>query len=112
MNSFLRIILFSARKQLLGRNHIILLFALLVFPFAVKAQIPTNDNPCNAAPLTVGAVCNYTSFNSTNATATPGVPAPGCGNYVTGDVWFSITVPAGGTVLLSSQLGKIGRAHV
>ncbi|MFM9052061.1 MAG: hypothetical protein ACKOKF_07060, partial [Bacteroidota bacterium] len=80
---------------------------LLFCPFNVIAQAPSNDNPCSATPLTVGSVCNYTSFSNVNATGSTGVPAPGCGNYQGGDVWFSVVVPAGGTVLLNSQIGTL-----
>ncbi|MFM2208357.1 MAG: hypothetical protein RL213_2332, partial [Bacteroidota bacterium] len=79
---------------------------LLLFSVAAVAQ-PSNDNPCNAIALTVGATCSYTSFNNTNATNTTGVPAPGCGNYQTGDVWFTVTVPAGGAINFDTQIGTM-----
>ncbi len=70
--------------------------------------VPTNDNPCNAIPLTVGNnVCTYAFYTNENATATAGVPAPGCSNYVGGDVWFQVTVPAGGALIFDSQTGAI-----
>ena len=72
---------------------------------AAPPVIPTNDNPCNATPLTVGAACAYTTFTNENATGTTGVPAPGCGSYSGSDVWFSVTVPAGGSLIFDSQTG-------
>ena len=68
---------------------------------------PANDNPCNATPLAVGAVCNYTTATNVNATATAGVPAPGCGNYSSFDVWFSVVVPAGGAISFDSNTGTM-----
>ncbi|MBI5539111.1 MAG: SprB repeat-containing protein, partial [Bacteroidia bacterium] len=64
-----------------------------------------NDNCAGATPLPVNATCTYT--NSTNACATPtaGVPAPGCGNYLGGDVWFSAVVPASGNIQFDGQAG-------
>ncbi|MFZ1527422.1 MAG: gliding motility-associated C-terminal domain-containing protein [Ferruginibacter sp.] len=68
---------------------------------------PANDEPCNAIPLTVGSTCTFTQYTNAAATATAGVPAPGCANYAGGDVWFSVTVPAGGTLIFDSQQGVI-----
>ncbi len=72
---------------------------------------PVNDNPCNATSLTVGAVCNFSTYTNVAATATTaaGIPAPGCGSGggLIHDVWFSVTVPAGGTVLLNSEVGTM-----
>lgn len=68
---------------------------------------PANDNPCTATPLTVGASCTFS--NSTNAGATPtaGVPAPGCANYLGGDVWFTAVVPANGRLIIDSNTGVV-----
>src|SRR5207253_979931 len=40
-------------------------------------------------------------------TPTTGVPAPGCANYTGGDVWFQVTVPAGGSLVFNSQSGSM-----
>ncbi|WP_130736398.1 GEVED domain-containing protein [Flavobacterium sp. J27] len=71
---------------------------------------PTNDNCNNATPLTITSSCSYTTYTNVGATAstspsTP--PAPGCGNYSGGDVWFSFIVPANGTVTVDTQTGGI-----
>lgn len=66
---------------------------------------PSNDDPCSATALTVGASCSYTSSTNENATASAGVPAPGCSSYLGGDVWFSFTVPASGSVEINSNTG-------
>lgn len=87
-----------------------LLIYILFFLFissAVFAQAPVNDDPCNAIPLTAGTGCNYVTGTTLNATATAGVPAPGCANYAGGDVWFSVTVPASGNLIFDSNTGVI-----
>ncbi len=77
--------------------------------FGICATIPppppSNDNPCNAAPLTAEASCTFQQFTNENATNTLGVPAPGCGNYQGGDVWFSVVVPSGGALTFNSEAG-------
>jgi subtilisin-like proprotein convertase family protein len=71
------------------------------------AQIPANDNPCSATPIPVGSSCVYTNSTNLNATPSAGVPAPGCANYLGGDVWFSATVPASGTIIFDSNTGTM-----
>ncbi|MEP7170240.1 MAG: hypothetical protein ABI855_12780, partial [Bacteroidota bacterium] len=68
---------------------------------------PANDDPCNATHLSIAASCNYTQHNNNNATATQGVPGPGCANYSGGDVWFTVTVPASGAVTVDTKQGTI-----
>ena len=75
------------------------LLLLVLCGLPVLAQ-PANDNPCGATNLTVNATCvNITSTNA-SATATAGIPAPGCASYTGADVWFTLTVPASGGVTL------------
>lgn len=76
---------------------------------------PTNDNPCNAIQLpTVTSQCNYLEFTNVGATSTvsPGAPSSciggsgaAIGGYSasTADVWFSITVPASGTLFITPK---------
>ena len=80
---------------------------LLLFPFRSFAQVPSNDDPCNATPLTIGTVCTYTQYTNANATASVGVPAPGCSVYSGGDVWFQVTVPASGSLIFDTDIGVI-----
>jgi len=68
---------------------------------------PVNDNPCNATLIPVGEVCNYVTYSTTGATATAGVPAPGCASYSGGDVWFKVVVPCTGRLVLDGQTGAI-----
>ncbi|MFN8245224.1 MAG: proprotein convertase P-domain-containing protein [Ferruginibacter sp.] len=83
-----------------------LLFSSLAFD-ALAAPPPSNDDPCNATPLTVGATCNYVQYTNDQATATAGVPAPGCASYSGGDVWFSVVVPASGSILIDTDDGVL-----
>lgn len=76
---------------------------------------PTNDEPCNAIPITdVTSACEYAQFTTVGATttATPGAPSSciggggaAIGGYQAGtaDVWFEITVPASGNLVITPQ---------
>ena len=68
-----------------------------------------NDDCSTAIPLTVGINCIMSAFSNASATAssTTGTPAPGCGSYLGGDVWFSAVVPANGILILDSQVGTM-----
>ncbi|MBI1838565.1 MAG: T9SS type A sorting domain-containing protein [Flavobacteriia bacterium] len=71
------------------------------------ADPPANDDPCNATSLTVNTSCSYTSGTNVSATASSGVPAPGCASYVSGDVWYKIVVPASGSVKVNTNTGGV-----
>lgn len=71
------------------------------FAITYTLPAPSNDNCTGAIALTVGSSCSFATYTTTNATAstvpsTP--PAPGCANYLGGDVWFSAVVPATGVL--------------
>lgn len=68
---------------------------------------PTNDDPCGAISLTLGSSCTLTTYNSTDATATSGIPVPGCSTYSGGDVWFSFVAPATGAVTIRTGAQSI-----
>lgn len=72
-------------------------------------QPPVNDNPCQAVSLTVNTICTTTTGTNTDATATisPTPPAPGCGNYLGGDVWYSVVVPASGSLIINTTAGTL-----
>lgn len=63
---------------------------------------PSNTDPCSADPLTVNAACQYITATTQWATNSS-VPAPSCGFYNGGDLWFTAVVPASG--LLTVQTG-------
>ncbi len=64
---------------------------------------PINDECSGAIPMIVDTICNYATYSSVGATASIGVPNPGCANYIGGDVWFSVIVPATGRLIFESQ---------
>ncbi len=84
------------------------LFTLLsVSCSAIFAAAPANDDPCNAITLTPVTTCNYQVFTTAAATASTGVPAPGCANYQGGDVWFKVTVPCTGNLEFDTNFGVL-----
>lgn len=66
---------------------------------------PTNDDCSGAITLTANSTCSYSTYTNSGATASSGVPAPGCANYAGGDVWFSVVVPSNGTINVDTQTG-------
>ena len=66
---------------------------------------PTNDNCNGAITLTVGP-SSFNDFplnvNLTGATNS-GTPTPTCGNFQGGDLWYSVTVPASGNVIIETK---------
>lgn len=81
------------------------------FQICASAPTPplpmTNDEPCSAIPLTANASCSYTSVTNVGATATAGVPAPGCASYAGEDVWFTVVVPATGSIMVNTNTGTM-----
>lgn len=76
---------------------------------------PINDEPCNAIAITdVTSACEYAQFTTVGATTTvtPGAPSScvggsgaAIGGYQSGtaDVWFAITVPSSGNLVITPQ---------
>ncbi len=79
---------------------------------AVDPQLfpATNDGPCTATSLTLGTSCTLTAATNICATNTAGPPAPWCGNYTDGDVWFTFTAPASGMVAIETTAGTLDDA--
>lgn len=79
-------------------------------PFDIDIQYcppaPPNDEPCNATVLAVNlGSCSYTAgYNNYSANDSevgqPGITAPGCGTYSGGDIWYKLTVPASGVIIV------------
>ena len=84
--------------------RLILLFLTLNLSNSILAQ---SDDPCGAPSLTVGVSCTYTLGTNATATASAGVPAPGCASYSGGDVWYQVTVPAGGALTVETGTGGV-----
>ncbi len=77
---------------------------------ATAGLAPVNNDPCDAGvPMLAvgGATCTWTAAGYSNncASATTGVPAPSCGNYNGGDIWFRVTIPAAGNVVIDTRPG-------
>ena len=64
-----------------------------------------NDECSGAIALTVSTSCSYTTYSNSGATGSTGMTAPGCANYLGGDVWFSAVVPATGVLTVDLQTG-------
>ncbi|MBK6525905.1 MAG: hypothetical protein IPG07_10360 [Crocinitomicaceae bacterium] len=60
-----------------------------------------------ATVIAVNSTCSFSTYTNANATASAGVPAPGCASYSGGDVWFQVTVPASGALTFDSNTGVI-----
>ncbi|MCB9173569.1 MAG: T9SS type A sorting domain-containing protein [Flavobacteriales bacterium] len=67
---------------------------------------PSNDEPCGAIDLNVNiGSCAFQSADlGTTSTISTGMPAPGCSSLGP-DVWFKVTVPAGGLIIDLSPNG-------
>ncbi len=83
------------------------LFLLLAIASLTTFAQPPNDDPCNAILLIPANTCTYQTFTTAAATGTVGAPAPGCANYLGGDVWFKLVVPCTGSISLDTQTGGI-----
>ncbi len=72
--------------------------------FAAYNYIPlVNDEPCGAVNLPVNINCNYQTYTNVAATSSVGIPAPGCGGAISEDVWFSVVIPASGSVIIDAD---------
>jgi hypothetical protein len=82
------------------------------FNICVSTPILINDDPCGAIDLALTSNCNFSSYTNVNATATSGIPAPGCGNYSGGDVWFRFTATASALVTIRATAGSLTNASM
>ncbi len=64
---------------------------------------PPNDDPCSAIALSVNSSCSYNTYTTTSSTTSAGIPAPGCANYLGGDVWFTSVIPSSGKLGINSM---------
>ena len=79
---------------------------LLLFCLSALQAQPSNDACATATPLTVGATCTYQNYSNLNATDS-GDGSPSCGFYLGGDVWFSLTVPASGKLVIDQDFASL-----
>ncbi|MFH1321817.1 MAG: PKD domain-containing protein [Bacteroidota bacterium] len=66
----------------------------------------SNDDPCDAEPLSVGSSCIFSTYSNEDATSSS-IADPGCASYSGGDVWFSTTVPASGHLIIDTDIGVV-----
>jgi len=73
----------------------------LVFDYLTPSA---NDACASAIPLTVQSYCSGTGkYSKKDETDDAGVPAPGCGGYSGGDIWFTATIPASGNLNIDTD---------
>ncbi len=85
-------------------KKVFLLLSIIVISISVHAQAPVNDEPCNAIDVPVmsandpiNADCTpITDYIYNNATLTPAIPDPTCGNTFfpqnIRDVWYKCII--------------------
>ena len=71
---------------------------------------PFNNDPSGAQELTVGNVCSPSFYTNKGAYNTTGLGSPPCKTYFGGDVWFTVVVPASGTLKLETFAGTLSYA--
>ncbi|WP_083996867.1 T9SS type A sorting domain-containing protein [Chryseobacterium sp. BLS98] len=64
---------------------------------------PANDNCANPTPLTVGGVFATHAITTTNVGATADGTAQSCQTSATNNVWYSVVVPASGTLKIETN---------
>ncbi len=76
-----------------------------------------NDDPCTAQSINVGVTCSFQIFSNEGATgsaiADPGnCDGAGGSQYSGGDVWFSLTVPASGGVIINTDTESSSQSNL
>lgn len=66
---------------------------------------PANDLCANSDTLNLqnGGCTTWSTYTNASATDSGAMPAPSCGAYGGGDLWFEVTVPASGAVTFEVQ---------
>lgn len=67
----------------------------------------TNNTPCSAAELPLGSDCSMALGHNVGATATTGIPNPGCASYIGADVWYRFTAPEDPKVTFRTTAGSL-----
>lgn len=75
---------------------------LALFSVSTKAQ-PSNDLCSGAITLTVGATCLNTLVTFDGTATNSGLTDPECADYLGGDLWYSLTMPASGIVSIAAS---------
>lgn len=78
--------------------------------FTTLPLTASNDNCATALPLAVNNSCQSIQVTTAGATQSTGVPAPSCASFSVYDVWYTLVVPANGTVQVTT--GAIGGSRI
>jgi hypothetical protein len=72
---------------------------------------PPNDNPCGSIVVPVLPTCTPSTYSTESATpleaSMTANPVPACGTLGGGDVWFQVTMPATGSMTISTIAGTL-----
>jgi len=68
---------------------------------------PPNNDPCEAAELSVGNVCSPEFFSNKGSWDTRGIGDTDCHEFFGGDVWFSAVVPDSGNLKVETIAGSL-----
>jgi len=63
--------------------------------YQVQSQF-VNDFPCNSIHMEINDSCIF-SIHTNLGAGDSGIPDPGCGAYLGGDIWFNVIVPESGS---------------
>lgn len=88
-------------------NNKILSYIFVALCLISQPMLGQADDPCMATTLTANTGCTFSTYTTMGATASMGVPAPGCAHYVSGDVWFRAVVPPSGHLIVDCNTGGI-----
>lgn len=61
-----------------------------------------NDVPCDGVQLDIHDTCSFSIFSNIGA-GDSGIPDPGCGAYLGGDIWFYVVVPPSGSFSIQTD---------
>ncbi|MBD3581899.1 T9SS type A sorting domain-containing protein [Flavobacterium selenitireducens] len=79
--------------------------AIWSFTTMAPPPAPINDECATATALTPGGVFATNAIMGTNVSATDstGAPEPGCASFDGGDVWYSVVIPASGSITVETN---------
>lgn len=81
--------------------------------FTTLATPPSNDDCAAAIALTAGGVFTDNQVIGTNQGASnSNPPAPGCASFAGGDVWYSVTIPASGSLTIETNNDTAGGSAI
>ncbi|MCD4709247.1 MAG: DUF2341 domain-containing protein [Bacteroidales bacterium] len=70
--------------------------------FYLVNSLEAYEDPCEATILTINDTCDFSIFTNIGA-GISGLPDPGCGAYMGGELWFKVTVPSSGSFVIQTD---------